>query len=171
MVDWPHAPIHRLGEGVFFITGATYRKQHFYRTPAALDVLQELLFAKAEQYACVLQAWTLLVNHYHLVIEGTNVRMMLERFHTEAAHALNEQDGEEGRRVWFQFWDKTLTFEGSWLARLRYTHENSVHHGLVRDARDYRWSSASWFENTASRALVETVRRMKLDAVKIYDDF
>ena len=148
MQDWPHAPIHRFGdETTFFITGATYQKQHFYRDPAALNELQDIVFAKAEQHECWLQAWALLANHYHLVVQaedGNRIRRMLNRVHTEAGISLNAHDKTAGRQVWFQYWDKTLTFEASWLTRLRYTHENAVHHGLVSDARKYPWCSASW---------------------------
>lgn len=175
MVDWPHAPTHRFGDAsTFFITGGTYLKQHFYSDAAALSELQDLLFANAQKHNCWLQAWSLLSNHYHLVVradEGERVRTMLARFHTTAAIALNHRDGESGRRVWFQYWDKTLTFEGSWLARLRYTHENAVHHRVVRVATAYPWCSASWFERTANRSFVETVRRMKIDRLKVFDPF
>ena len=79
--------------------------------------------------------------------------------------------GARGRHVWFQYWDKTLTFEPSWLARLRYTHENAVHHGIVRVATEYPWCSASWFERVALRSFAETVRKMKIDALKVDDEF
>lgn len=172
MFDWPHAPVHRFGsESTFFITGGTYLKQHFYRQPAALDELQSILFATAKEHECWLQAWSLLSNHYHLVLHGDRVRAMLGRFHSDAAKVLNRRDATQGRRVWFQYWDKTLTFEASWLARLRYTHENAVHHGLVRVATNYPWCSASWFERTGERGFVKTVQRMKIDKVKVYDPF
>ena len=175
MVDWPHAPVHRFGdETTFFITGATYLKRPYYDTAQKLDSLRTLLFAKAKEHDCWLQAWALLSNHYHLVAHAENgekIRRMLGRLHAEAAIELNRQDREKGRRVWYQFWDKTLTFEGSWLARLRYTHENAVHHGIVREATQYPWCSAAWFERSASKSFVATVRNIKIDAVKIYDDF
>lgn len=173
-MNWHHAPSHHFAFGnTFFITGATHHKQHFYRDTTALDELQEVLFANAEKNECELQSWCLLSNHYHLVTrgEGPNVKRMLSRFHTEAAITRNKRDGVKGRQVWFQFWDKTLTIEGSWLARLRYTNENAVHHGVVSDARRYRWCSAGWFEQTAPAAFVEAVRRVKIDAVKIYDEY
>jgi putative transposase len=173
-MKWPHAPVHLFEYGnTFFVTGATNRKQELYRSATALDELQELLFQKAGQYTCELQAWALLSNHYHLVIraEGENVRRMVARFHSEAANRLNQRDGAAGRQVWFQYWDKTLTFQASWLARLKYTHENAVHHGLVTNARKYRWCSASWFENTASRSFVETVRSFRIDRVNVYDEY
>jgi putative transposase len=175
MPDWPHAPVHRFTEaGVYFVTGATHHKQHFYRSPPALDALQELLFAQAKQHECELQAWALLSNHYHLVIDCQTpgrIRPLLSRFHSEAAVAINRSDGVQGRKVWFQFWDIQLTYEKSWLARLRYTHENAVRHGLVGDARGYRWCSAAWFEETAKPAFVETVKRIKIDRINVYDDF
>jgi putative transposase len=173
MFDWPHAPTHRFGDAnTFFITGATYLKQHFYRDSSALDELQRIFFVEAQEHGCALQAWSLLANHYHLVVrcdDGERVRKMLNRVHTEASIVLNARDSMNGRRVWFQYWDKTLTFEASWLTRLRYTHENAVHHGLVPDARRYKWCSAAWFENTASKTFVETVRRMKIDRLKVYE--
>ena len=115
MTDWHHAPIHRFGEAThFFITAGTYLKQHFYHSPEALDALQRQLFAQAKAHDCCLQAWALLSNHYHFVVqcdEGERVREMIARFHSESAIELNERDHAPGRRVWYQYWDKTLTFE------------------------------------------------------------
>jgi putative transposase len=171
---WPHAPAHHFTYGdTFFITGATLYKQHFYRNATALDELQELLCSEAEEHRCLLQAWSLLSNHYHLVAKGAggDVRELVTRFHTEGAIALNRRDGVRERQVWYQFWDKTLTFQASWLARLRYTHENAVHHGVVNDARKYRWCSASWFERTAPSSFVATLTRIKTDRITVYDSF
>lgn len=168
--DWPHAPVHRLNHaGTYFITGSTLHRQHVYNDPSALDALQALLFAVARKHECALQAWALFTNHYHLIVEGRSVREMLTRFHAEASIAANARDHTPRRKVWFQFWDRELTFEASWLARLRYTQENAVHHGLVRVATDYRWCSALWFERTARAGLVKTVQRMKIDRLKVID--
>ena len=175
MPDWPHAPVHRFDDaGTYFITGATLYKQHFFRKPAHLDALQGELFADAQLHECRLQAWSLFSNHYHLVAQtenGQQLHDMLSRFHSKSAIAVNQRDGVEGRQVWYQFWDVQLSYEASWLARLRYTHENAVHHGLVQVAAQYRWCSAAWFERTARPSFVETLRRMKIDRVKIYDEY
>ena len=175
MSDWPHAPLHRFGDaGNYFITASTLHKQHLFRSPVALDALRESLFGAAQQHHCWLQAWSLFSNHYHLVIacnDGENVRNMLRTFHVDSAIDLNRRDGEKNRRVWFQFRDVHLTIQASWLARLRYTHENAVHHRLVRDAGNYPWCSASWFGDRAPRAFVETVWRMRIDRVNVYDDY
>jgi putative transposase len=175
MLDWPHAPVHRFGDaGVYFITAGTHLKQHLFRDRSALDALQSCLFELATDHRCELQAWSLFSNHYHLVAEadeGERIRQMLKRFHIETAREINARDHTRGRQVWFQCRDTQLTFERSWLARLRYTHENAVHHRLVRVATEYPWCSASWFERTAQRAFVETVSRVKIDRLVVGDDF
>ncbi|MFP5246023.1 MAG: transposase [Thermoanaerobaculia bacterium] len=175
MADWPHAPIHRFGEaGVYFITGGTSGKQHFFRDPSALDQLSDTLFTIARKHDCRLQAWSLFSNHYHLVIatdDGDALRRMLKAFHLNSAIDLNRRDGARGRSVWFQYRDTQLTYEASWLARLRYTHENAVHHRLVADAQNYRWCSAAWFAANARRSFVKVVRGIRIDRVSIYDDF
>ncbi len=174
-MDWPHAPLHRFNDaGIYFITGATLYKQHFYRSAAALDLLHELLFALAKRFSCELQAWTLFSNHYHLVVlsdAGERLHEMLSRLHSDGAKALNAHEGVRGRRIWYQFWDTQLTFEKSWLARLVYTHQNPVKHGLVADAKQYKWCSAAWFEENARPSLVKTLRNVNVDRVNVYDDF
>ena len=173
-MDWPHSPPHKFSAGTFFITAGTLHKQHFFVSKPALDELQESLFASATEERCSLEAWCLLSNHYHLVVQteaGENLQRMLRRFHSTSAKAINARDGARGRQVWYQFRDTELTFERSWLARLRYTNENAVHHGVVGLATQYTWCSAPWFENDARASFVATSRGVRMDLVKVVDDF
>ena len=174
-MDWPHAPLHRFGEaGIYFVTASTLYKQHFFADPPSLDTFQELLFDEAARHGCRLQSWSLFSNHYHLVTaadRGPAVRDMIARLHVEAGQFANRRDGATGRRVWFQFRDTQLTFQRSWLARLKYTNENAVHHGLVADAVNYRWCSASWFAASAQPSFVATIRNLKIDRVNVFDEF
>ncbi len=174
-MDWPHAPLHRfsVGEAIFFVTGSTYLKQHFYRSRVLLDGLQSRLFELCREHDCHLQGWAIFSNHYHLVVtaDGDELRAMIARLHTVEALARNEADNAHGRKVWFQCRETQLTYERSWLARLRYTHQNAVHHGLVSDATQYRWCSASWFESNARSSFVKVVNSFKIDRVNVPDDF
>ena len=175
-MDWPHAPLHRFvdGDAVYFVTGATYLKKHIIRTHQRLDGFQSRLFSLAREHECWLQAWSIFSNHYHVVASadgGEKVRTMLTRLHTEEGIEANEIDGTPGRQVWYQFRETELTYERSWLARLRYTHENAVHHRVVPDATLYRWCSASWFERTARPSFVNVVRSFPIDRVNVADDF
>jgi len=132
--------------------------------------LQQLLFFLSEKHQLLLHAWALLSNHYHLVIEGS-LQAFIRQFHSIAARDRNHADRIECRRVWFQYRDTQLTYERSYLARLKYVNENAVHHSIVLRATNYRWCSARWFEDHAERAFVQSVQRLKIDAVNVPDDF
>jgi putative transposase len=174
MVDWPHAPLHRFSpHGIYFVTASTYLKRHYYPRAADLNRIRDTLFGLARDHECRLQAWALMSNHYHLVAEcaGPVLRSMLAKLHQSEGFACNQRDGVVGRKVWFQFRETELTFEKSWLARLRYTHENPVHHGLVLRASNYPWCSAGWFERSASTAFAKTLASFKIDRLNVADDF
>ncbi len=114
-------------------------------------------------------------NHYHFVGHTTGSKNQLASLiasvHSDTATAVNRLDRNPGRAVWFNYWDTQLTFEKSYLARLNYVHCNAVKHGLVREAHDYRWCSAAWFERAATPAQVKTIYRFKTDRVKVDDDY
>ncbi len=90
---------------------------------------------------------------------GETLRRWLSDLHSATGRDLNRMDGTPGRKVWFQYWDKQLTYHGSYIARLRYVHENAVHHGIVLNAVNYRWGAASWFAREGDSAFVKGVMR------------
>ncbi len=174
--DWPHAPVHRLAENaVYFVTGATMLKQHFFDTPQKRDLLERLLLSFGRDFGWQLAAWAVLVNHYHMVVRGNPDSRPLAEYlhdvHGVSARVLNDWDRMKGRKVWFNFWDTHLTLQHSYLARLHYVHQNAVKHKLVAVANQYPWCSAAWFERVASPAQVQTIYALKIDQVKVEDDF
>jgi len=175
-IDWPHAPPHRLTErGTYFITAATYQKAHHFRSAQRLEVVQRGLLAVAKEYGWNLEAWAIFSNHYHLVAKSPadpgSLQGMLKVLHVKLAGWVNKLDGTPGRNVWHNFRETLLTHPTSYFARLNYTHNNAVHHGLVDSARDYPWCSAAWFEENTSAAMVKSIQRFKTDKVKVEDDF
>ena len=138
-------------------------------------MLESKLLELAKQYEIILEAWAVFSNHYHFVAHTTGAENQLAnlitRLHAGTAEEINRRDQQPGRQVWFNFWDTKLTYEKSYLARLNYVHQNAVKHGLVRQANEYRWCSAAWFERTATRAQVKTIYAFKTDRVRIDDDY
>jgi putative transposase len=178
-VVWPHAPPHFTGaKGIYFVTASTYRKHHHFQGNERLDVLHRGLLKVASDTGWRLQAWAVFPNHYHFVAaspaqddSAASLTRMLAFLHEKTAKWVNRLDGEPGRKVWHNFRDTRLTFEKSWLARLHYVHANAVHHRLVRQPADYPWGSAAWFERTATPAFVKSVYSLKIDQVRVADDF
>ena len=176
MRDWPHSPVHRVTEsGTYMLTAGTYLKKPLFHGPERLRYLCEILLEVAEKYAWQLQAWALFPNHYHFVAlspaQEASLSEFTKHFHSVTAIEVNQWDQTPGRQVWFQYWDTRLTFQKSYLARLSYVHKNAVHHGLVREPSVYPWCSAGWFQRRATTSFYKTVMGMKVDRVRVADDF
>jgi putative transposase len=176
---WPHAPTHRLCEnGTFFVTAGTYRRQHFCESKERLIVLHRGLLTVCRDFEWRLEAWAVFSNHYHFVAQSPggvggaeSLRIMLGKLHEKLAKWLNRVDAVPGRKVWHNFRETRLTHERSYLARLNYTHQNAVRHGLVPVANQYPWCSAAWFERTATPAQVKTIYSFKTDRLNVYDEY
>lgn len=173
---WPHAPPHYFTpNGTYIITAATLHRKPLFNSDAKLDLFRDTIFELAGNYHLLLQAWAFLPNHYHLVLSfmdsGVIHRDFIKHLHRELTFRLNKIDNSPARRVMYEFWDTHLTFEKSWLARLKYVHHNAVHHGLITVASDYKWCSARWFETNARPAFVQSVYSFKIDKINVPDDF
>lgn len=176
---WPHAPTHLLdASGIYFVTAATHLKQHFFRDPARLEVLHRGLLGVTQEFGWQLEAWAVFSNHYHFVAKtppnvqnAESLPRMIRALHGPLARWINKLDQMPERRVWHNYWETLLTHRTSYFARLNYTHNNAVKHGLVKVAREYPWCSARWFEQETAPAMVRAISRFKTDRVKVEDDF
>ena len=173
MPDWPHSPLHRLGEaGAYMVTAATYQHELLMLEEKRLTFMHDMLLKFARKLGWQLQAWAVLPNHYHFVATSEtsgNLRSFTKRLHSLASRFFNRADQTPGRQAFFQYWESSITYERSDLARLHYVHENPVHHGLVKDARQWPWCSAAWFERTADAAFYKTVNSFPIDKIKVFD--
>ncbi len=176
MPDWPHSPVHRLGEaGAYMVTCGTYLRLHHFRGNKRLRLLCEALQALAEKYGWNLQAWAVFSNHYHCVAlsppDPGNLPTFLNELHSQTARDTNREDGAAGRKVWYQYWDTHLTFQRSYFARLSYVHRNAVHHSLVREPSLYPWCSAGWLQRRADTAFYKTIMNFGIERLKVPDDY
>lgn len=176
MKSWPHAPFHSFDEiGTYMVTGATMNKFMFFNNDEELDSLHDLLLELAEHYQWQLEAWAIFPNHYHFIARSSTNSLSLGKWithlHATSAKQLNEKHQTPGRRIWYQYWDSRITFHKSYLARLNYVMQNPVRHKIVSVANQYKWCSASWFEENATKAFVNTVKGINSDAIHVVDDF
>jgi putative transposase len=175
MPEWPHAPTHHVdAAGVYMVTAATYRKISIFNSAGKLDLLQARLFKVCEKFGVRLEAWCIFPNHYHFIgmaSRSASIGPLVKELHTLTAREVNRLDQVGVRRVWFQYWDKLIQHQRAYFARLHYVHENAVRHGVVRNAVNYRWCSAGWFEQRANRAFRKTVLAFPTTHLRTPDDF
>ena len=178
-IPWPHAPEHRLSvRGTYFVTASAYLRRHHFTGKTRLAVLHRGLLKVAADFGWRLEAWAIFSNHYHFVAHSPadadtadSLSRMLGVLHEKTAKWVNKLDAAAGRKVWHNFRETRLTYEKSLLARLNYTHQNAVKHGLVPVANQYPWCSARWFERIATPAQIKTIYGFDKDRVKVSDDF
>lgn len=176
MNTWPHAPPHILiNQGVYFVTGSTYQKEHYFRSGERLKLLHDKLLSLSHVYGWEFHAWAVFSNHYHFVAKSPNDPKTLQNFlaqlHQSTASSINLMDECANRQVWYQFWDTKLTYHRSYLARLNYVHQNPVKHRLVTKASLYPWCSAHQFETSANKAFVKSIYSFDYNKLKIDDDY
>jgi putative transposase len=176
MRDWPHSPIHRLeAPGAYIVTGATYLKRPTFAGRRRLEFLCNMLLELAEKYHWRLQAWAVFPNHYHFVAlspaEAGTLTTFTRHLHSLNTIQANRWDGTPGRKVWFEYWETNLSYPQSYFARLSYVHRNAVHHNIVREPSLYPWCSASWFQRRAPTSFYKRIMEMRIDRVKVQDEF
>jgi len=176
MPDWPHAPPHRSFEpGTYMVTAGTLHKRRLFDTPGKLTLLQDTLLAVFAENGWKVQAWAVMINHYHIIAfhaeTPETLPKAIAKVHGVSARGLNRIDASPGRSVWYQSWETRLDCRESYFARLHYVHENPVHHGVVAKASEYDWCSAGWLEQKADPAYRKMLYTFKIDRVNVFDDF
>lgn len=115
------------------------------RRPEAATRLDDILRAEdGQNYR--LQAWCVMPNHAHVVVDvwETPLSKLLNLWKGRSAHDVNLLLGRRGH-----FWEResfdTLVRDAAHLGRaIRYTENNPVTAGFVRDPKAWPWSSAHW---------------------------
>ncbi len=174
--DWHHAPIHIFVPGtVYMVTAGTLHKEHFFHGDQRLAMLRDLLLDCLHRYGWGPHAWAVFANHYHFIAKSpeaaANLSNALRWLHSASAREVNRLDATPGRQVWHQYWDKCLTFEKSYYARLNYVINNAVHHALAPIASRYPYCSAGEFEAQSPSAFQRKVASFRYDEIHEPDEF
>lgn len=173
---YTHNPPHYfVPNAMYMVTRTILHKQNLLRENRCKEFFLKTLFEKAEGLGWNLQAWAVLHNHYHFISQApsisTTLAKLIQQVHSITAIQLNRWDHTPGRQVWQNYWDTCITHEKSYLARLRYVHENPIKHGLVESAIDYPYCSYKWFFDQGDNDLKEQVFGQPIDNVNVFDDF
>ena len=146
-----HSPPHwdLEGEYHYLISAACYEHaaiigQNKERmTQCEADVLQV-----CADFSREVHAWCILPNHYHVLALTERIkdlRAALGKFHGRSSFEWNGNDGQRGRKVWYNCFERPMKSERHLWATLNYIHHNPVHHGYVDRWQDWPWSSATDF--------------------------
>jgi len=112
------------------------------RPDVALQVEQALLAADGRAYR--LHAWVVMPNHVHLVVDVLDLPLskLLNLWEGRSARAANLRLERVGHFWEREYFDTRIRDSVRLNRAIRYTENNPVKAGLVREPKDWRWSSA-----------------------------
>jgi putative transposase len=151
-----HSPPHQVGEsGVYHITAACYEhKPVIGYTPERMHAFAEQLCESVTDAGAKLHGWSVLPNHYHLLITAPDLKYFLStlgQLHGRTSYMWNGEEQTRGRKVWFNAMDRSLRSDSHYWATVNYIHHNAVHHGYVDTWHEWPFSSALAYLETVGR--------------------
>lgn len=158
-----HSPPHVDAPTTFrIITGTCLEHAHILSAPDRLTWFEQELLAHLRKQNLVCTAWVVLPNHYHILVKIDDIRDFTRRqgqLHGRTSFAMNREDAQRGRRVWYRCQDRCMRSERHYYTTLNYIHNNPVKHGYVESWDEWPSSSLHWYLQVKGRAWLEDVWR------------
>ena len=113
------------------------------RRPGVAEFIEKVLLA-ADGRRYRMQAWVVMPNHVHVVVEVWDVPLvkLINGWKGKSSREANKLLGRSGRFWQEDYYDTLIRDEAHLKNAIRYTEQNPVKAFLTRAAQDWPWSSA-----------------------------
>ena len=158
-----HSPPHWEGGGAsrFLFTAACYEHRPVIgRDLERMSQFETELLTAAQEADAQVFAWVILPNHYHFLARVEHLRdafPALGRLHGRTSFQWNGEDGERGRKVWYNVAETAMKSERHFWASVNYVHHNPVKHEYVEQWQDWPFSSAARYLEETGRDKAERI--------------
>ena len=148
-----HRPLHIYKDNsIYFITVRTIDRIKYFNSDDKKDILSDVIHMaeKKDILSDVIHAWTILDNHYHILVEvdeGKNIPKLVNNINANSSRILNISENSRGRQVWHQYFDRCIRDEKDYWMRFNYIHHNCVKHEYAKAMEDYKYSSYNQWVN------------------------
>ncbi|TET23338.1 hypothetical protein CEE36_02990 [candidate division TA06 bacterium B3_TA06] len=173
-----HNPPHLfIPKAKYFITASTYQKKPFLSSHESKSRLLESIIKGCDKSNWLLEDWVILDNHYHLMLqapeEDPDLSKMISEIHRFTALWIkkNALEAKSAKRIFWNYWDRCITHERSYFARLNYIYFNPVKHGYVPNPEDYPHGSYYYRIKTEEERLKKLQQDYPWGRVNVNDDF
>jgi REP element-mobilizing transposase RayT len=128
---------------VWHVTARGNEQRDIYRDDADRERFLLKLSQTVVRFGWRLISWTLMSNHYHLVVQTPqpNLSRGMHWLNARYAQSFNRRHGRRGHLFQGRFHGVLVEKESYLLAVARYVVLNPVRAGMVANPADYRWSS------------------------------
>ena len=161
------------------LTFSCYRKFAFLKAERTCNWLVEAINQARAKHAFHVWAFVFMPNHVHMIIRPVNPEYEMRAIMSgiklpvgrRAMAYLEEQQspwleqvtrirrGRKERLFWQSGggYDRNVTSANAVMRMIDYIHQNPVRRGLTECARNWKWSSAAWFEGGDSPLLIDPI--------------
>ncbi len=136
-----------------FVTGNFLQRKPVFKQEGCCQAFIDIWATLLQDWPCKLIAYGLMPDHLHLIVNPRDGRIkeftgklksLSAKAIIEAAHDIDfklDSDGES-HEVWQESF-KAIPLWSNWMIwqKINYIHANPVKAGLVKSAKDHRWSS------------------------------
>ncbi len=148
-VPW-HSPPHYTSEtNLYLITAACYEHRPVIgHSIVRMTAFEHWLLGTANGSCTNVYCWTVLPNHYHLLVETTEVKnllLQLGRLHGRTSFQWNGEESCRRRKVWCNAAETGMKSERHYWASFVYVLHNAVKHGYVSKWQDWPFCNARAF--------------------------
>ena len=137
-----HSPKHiQSNKKRFHIVAACYEhKPIIGHTPERMANFEDLIFSAIINDVNELHAWSILPNHYHILLTNENLDITLKnlfKIHQKTGFEWNREENSKGRKVWFNALEHGIKSERHFWATVNYIHHNPIKHDYVKKWEDW----------------------------------
>ncbi len=151
-----------------FLTFSCFQQLSLFSRERTKRWLIEAIVSAKEKYKYALWAYVIMPEHVHLLVypmlEKYNISLFLKTIKQSVArkakHYLKENNPDwlnkltvkRGPKNVFRFWqtgpgyDRNINSENELFEKIHYIHNNPVRRGIVLTPKQWKWSSASWYD-------------------------
>jgi len=137
--------------GTFFITTSTYNKIRRFKSSKDYEIVLEKIEAYRLRDNAKIHGYVVMPNHLHLLLtipESHSISSFMRDLKKRIAYEYLIENKLETQKLWqLRFDDVHIISEEIFAVKLNYIHYNPVKAGLVNEPRDWRYSSAGFYEN------------------------
>ena len=132
---YPGATYHLMERGI--------RRQAIFEEEEDYHVFLAILKSAMAKYGCILHAYCIMTNHFHLLLETgeAEISKFMKQLANCYAMYFNRKYGYKGHLFEGRYKACLVESDSYFLQTSRYIHLNPVKAGIVAYPEDYRWSS------------------------------
>ena len=129
----------------FHVINRSVRRLVLFTQPADYRAFLSILSQALEQHPVRLLAYSVMPNHWHLVMGQTDTETLSRCLHwVTSTHAIRfNRHGQEGPIYQGRLTSVQIPAVGDLVRVCRYVERNALQAGLVRQAQDWPWASLS----------------------------